>query len=441
MILGGLNVIYILFVGILLLLFCSFYIFRKNLLNPSVVLCLAFLLSVFFLMLNAKTWGVQLSDKTVLIVFFTLLIFIFGNLTIYIFYFSNRKKILKKEDSFIIPRVSFKLVIIIDFFLILGLIHFIKNVYELSLIGGNPGGYKDVLYYVRIAKLNFHDISRLNMNIFYFAKAISYICMYSFIYLALFKGFKVKYLYLLSPVPFFLTFVVLSAARIDIIYLFIYIITIFVILLYKRENFHISANKKIIIGTSIFWGIAIVLFFISGKLFLGRSDINVFSSVSRYTGSSLAALNEFLNNFETNNNEYFGQNTLFSVYRILKRFKPEIPNFYPSYEFSYFTGMRTNIYSAIRRYIEDYSILGHFLITFCLGIFYGIFFEYIAYKRKDFLLIMYATLSFPVYEFPIEERFFQFLLPSGFINNFIFIGLVYYFFIYRINLKNNKKLK
>ena len=177
-------------------------------------------------------------------------------------------------------------------------------------------------------------------------------------------------------------------------------------------------------------------------MLLGRSDSNVFSSVSRYTGSSLAALNDFLNNFKGNNNEYFGQNTLFSIYRILKRFNHNIPNFYPSYEFSYFVNMRTNIYSAIRRYIEDYGILGHFFITFFLGMFYGIFFDYTVYdKKKNFLLIMYATLSFPIYEFSIEERVLQFLIPSGFLNNFIFIGVVYYFLVYRVTLKNKKIIK
>ena len=433
--------IYILFLGILLLLLFSFYILKKNLLSPSVVLCLAFLLSTFFLILNAKKWGVQIREKTVFIVFMTLITFIFGNLMVYIFKLNNKKN-LKGEIVLDIPKISLKLVIILDFLLALGLINFIKNIYELSLIGGNPGGYKDMLYYVRVAKLNFHDISRLNMNIFYFAKATSYVCLYSFIYLTIFKGLKIKNLYLLSPIIFLLTFVVLSAARIDIVYLFIYIITIFVVLLYRRENFHALVNKKIILGTTLFWVIAVVLFFAAGKLLLGRSDSNVFSSVSRYTGSSLAALNDFLNNFKGNNNEYFGQNTLFSIYRILKRFNHNIPNFYPSYEFSYFVNMRTNIYSAIRRYIEDYGILGHFFITFFLGMFYGIFFDYTVYdKKKNFLLIMYATLSFPIYEFSIEERVLQFLIPSGFLNNFIFIGVVYYFLVYRVTLKNKKIIK
>ena len=158
--------VYILFIGVFLLLIFSFYIFKRNLLCPSVVLCAAFLLSIFFLMLNIEKWGVNIGEKTVLIIFLTLIAFIFGNLTIYIFQLSNKKSILKRETDLVIPKISFKLVIILDFLLVLGLINFIKNIYELSLIGGNPGGYKDMLYYVRVAKLNFHDISRLNRNIF-----------------------------------------------------------------------------------------------------------------------------------------------------------------------------------------------------------------------------------------------------------------------------------
>jgi len=43
-------------------------------------------------MLNIEKWGVHIGEKTVLIIFMTLIAFIFGNLTIYIFQFNNKKR-------------------------------------------------------------------------------------------------------------------------------------------------------------------------------------------------------------------------------------------------------------------------------------------------------------------------------------------------------------
>ncbi|MDY5795752.1 MAG: O-antigen polymerase [Fusobacterium gastrosuis] len=430
--------IYILFIGLVFLFIFSYCIFKKNLLNPSVVLCSVFMISTFFFMLNYKKWGIYINEKTILIIFLTIISFIAGNLLIYFNHNSKKYKILKKQDINTTITIGIKKTILIDLLLLVGLKFYIKNVYEISLLGGNTGGYENMLFYARQAKLNFYDINRVSINIFYFTKAISYIYIYNFLNFTFQKGLKLKKIYLLSPVIIYLVFLIFSTGRTELIYLFIYSLTIYFVLLYRQYNFDTKINKKIIIYSLLSWGVFIIFFFISGKI-LGRSDSKMFYSISRYTGSSIAALNSFLNNNIENNNIYFGQNTLFSIYSILRKLNRDIPNFYAPYEFVYFNDMRTNIYSAIRRYTEDYGMVGLYSITFFLGAFYGRFFDYVTYKKKNFLLIMYSVFSFPIFEFPIEERFFMVLFPSGFINNFIFIGSLYYILIYRPSKKYKRK--
>lgn len=430
--------IYILFIGLVFLFVFSYYIFKRNLLNPSVVLCSVFLISTFFLTLNYKEWGVNINEKTVLVIFLTIFSFMMGNLLIYFNKKLKKVKILKKEEVNIISTIGIRKTLIIDFLLLIGLIFYIRNVYEISLLAGNPGGYENMLFYAREAKLKFYDINRISINIFYFAKAVSYIHIYSFINFTLQKGLKIRKLYLLSPLVIYLVFLVFSTGRTELIYLFIYLLTIYFVLLYRKYNFNSKINKKILIWSVFSWGLFIIFFFISGEI-LGRSDSKVFYAISRYTGSSLAALNTFFSHPIETKSIYFGQNTLFSIYSILRKFNKDIPNFYAPYEFVYFIDMRTNIFSAIRRYVEDYGMNGLYSITFFLGAFYGIFFDYVTYKKKNFLLIMYTVYSFPVFEFPIEERFFMVLFPSGFINNFIFIGSLYYILIYRPSKKHKRK--
>ena len=137
--------IYILFIGIIFLFIFSYYTFKRNLLNPSVVLCSVFMISTLFLMLNYKEWDVNINEKTILIVFMTIISFMVGNLLIYFNHNLKKNKILKKESINSISTIGVKKTILIDLFLLLGLVFYIKNVYEISLLAGNPGGYENML--------------------------------------------------------------------------------------------------------------------------------------------------------------------------------------------------------------------------------------------------------------------------------------------------------
>ena len=76
--------IYLLFIGMLILFFVSFFLFQKNILNPSVILCSVFLVSLFFTILNIKNWEIKLHSNTVLLILETVIAFILGNGMIYL---------------------------------------------------------------------------------------------------------------------------------------------------------------------------------------------------------------------------------------------------------------------------------------------------------------------------------------------------------------------
>lgn len=430
--------IYILFIGILILFFISFFLFKKNILNPSVILCSVFLVSLFFSILNAKRWGVILHLNTVLIILGTIVVFILGNSVIYLLpkkYLIINKVFENKQIK--IKETSFKVIFLIDLISFIFLCKYFQEVYKLSLIGGNSGGYNLMLYYARNAKLNFLDVSRYMTYGVYFVKLISYICFFIFSYITIFEKFKFKNLFLLSPIIMYCGFMTLSTGRTDFIYLLIYMLVVFFILYQQKYNFSFKVTKKI-----IFFGIlSLILFFIifslAGLLTGKTQSESIFEMISLYTGSSIPALDIYINSSKISN-EYFGENTLFLVYNILRKFGYSIPKLYAPYEFVYFGGIKTNIYSAIKRYYEDFGVNGLFLITFLLGIFYGTFFHYASYKKNNFFILMlYAILCFPVFEFPIEERFFMLLFPQGIVYNIIAFGIVYYFLVYR-NIKKEK---
>lgn len=432
--------IYILFTGILILFFISFFLFKKNILNPSVILCSVFLVSLFFSILNIKNWGIIFHLNTVLIILGTIIMFILGNSIIYLLpqkYNNQKYNKMNKNYHIKIKVISFKIIFFIDIILLILLYEYFQEIYKLSLIGGNSGGHSLMLAYARNAMLNFYDINKFLQITNYFVKAISYIHIFIFFYINIFEGFRIKNLFLLSPFIIYFGFIILSTGRTEIIYILIYTLLIFSVLYQQKYNFSFKATKRIFLFGMLSLLVFFVIFILAGLLTGKTQGRSIYKLISIYTGSSLPALNLYINTSQ-NFNIYFGENTFFRVYSILRKLGYEIPQLYPPYEFIYFGGISTNIYSAIRRYYEDFRIEGLFLIVFILGIFYGLFFYYASYKKNHFfVLILYAAICFPIFEFPIEERFFMKVFPTIFIYDFISLGITYYLLVYR-NIKKKK---
>ncbi|MDY2980864.1 MAG: O-antigen polymerase [Fusobacterium sp.] len=321
--------IYLLFIGILILFFVSFFLFQKNILNPSVILCSVFLVSLFFTILNIKNWGITLHLNTTVIILETIIVFILGNSLVYLL--PKQYKVFTEEENIEIEIPSFKIILIIDIILLVLLYKYFQEVYKLSLIGGNPGGYKLMLAYARNAKLNFYNVNRIFTYSIYLTKSISYVCFFIFSYINIFKKFNFKNIFLLSPIIIYCGFIILSTGRTDFIYLFVYMLVTFFILYQQKYNFDSRIIKKIIIYGVLTLIIFFVIFSLAG-LFTGKTQSkSIYDMISLYAGSSIPALDVYLNSPKFSNN-YFGENTLFLVYNILRKFGYDIPNLYAPYE-------------------------------------------------------------------------------------------------------------
>lgn len=423
--------IYALFIGILILFFLSFFLFYKNILNPSTVLCSVFLLSLFFSILNIKRWNIDISLKTAGIVIGSIITFIIGNSIVLLFPYKKKNNIYFYK----IKKISFKKIILISILLVIFLVQYFKATYQLSLIAGNTEGYSMMIKYARIARLNFYTVGSMNTLKFYFAMAIAYITLFTYMYITIFEKFSFKNTYLLLPTIIYLNFCILSTGRTAIIYLFVYIIIIFGVLYQRKNNFSKKATKKILVYIFIILVCFLVFFIILGLL-VRKQNKTVFDFLSVYIGSPIPAFDKYLKLGIVTENKYFGERTLFKLYNIFRNLGFEILKFYAPYERIKLTPeMFPNIYGAIRRYYDDFSFVGLLVIIYLLGMFYGIFFHFICYRNKTiFGLILYANFAYPIFEFPIEERFFMELFPTGFMRDFIFIGGIYY-----ILLKKNIK--
>lgn len=109
--------------------------------------------------------------------------------------------------------------------------------------------------------------------------------------------------------------------------------------------------------------------------------------------------------------EWIGEKTLYLFYNIKAVLGMEHPNLYIPLEFIYTKNFSINIYTALRRYYQDYYFLGIILTVFILGLGYKFFYKY-AKAKKGKYLIYFACFYFPIFEFWIEERFFMSIISS-----------------------------
>jgi len=237
------------------------------------------------------------------------------------------------------------------------------------------------------------------------------------------------------PIIIYFFQTIVSTGRIDFLRLSIYVIFIFLIISKIKSGWRKNNNIKIFkIGISGLILISI-LFYILGNFTGKTSSYSFIDTISIYIGSPIITFDYFLNGHMPSH-ELFGQETLYNVYNFLRNFNSEIPVYSMPLEFYNLNGFDTNIYTALRRYISDYSYVNTFIIVFFIGFIYKIGLQYVKKSNNFFVLIIYSMYFFPVVEFASEERFLINILSINTVYIFIYMSFFYYILIYkRIRLK------
>ena len=134
-------------------------------------------------------------------------------------------------------------------------------------------------------------------------------------------------------------------------------------------------------------------------------------NILSYPGTTIEALNLYLVKGESS--QYFGEETLMIIYGILNKLGGNFPVSSLALPSVTWTNGGTNVYTALRRYVADYTILGMAMIQFCQGLFYGILYKKMRQKRTSTSILIYAYLMYPVVESIFEERFLIGICSAG----------------------------
>lgn len=392
--------------------------------EPANIFLLTMTASSFFGALNAQRWSLSINYITLIIVLGGCFSFFAG---CFFSYYEFRKipgQILH-DTTISIDNANKKIFILCIISVVLLGFSF-KEVYSLALQLGNTGGISTMIGTVRYPMERQEiSFSRWMSYRSLFVQSVCYVCIYIF-FEYFFKKRKLHIQYLL-PTLIYIPFTILTTGRMDILFLLTYIVTVFAIF-YLKENHYSPHSKKIIclilvLSGSIFIGLFLLYGVFTGKVI--TEERTPFIIISHYMGLSFPAFDRFLSNIPVES-FYIGSNTLTGIYNNLLSlgFPVSKPNIF--LEFVEFEGIDTNVYSAFRRYIEDYGIVGMMSLLFTIGAIFSAIYNYIALRKVNkYIFIMYATYTWTLVLSFHDEKFLMGIINTNFIYHLLMYWILF----------------
>jgi oligosaccharide repeat unit polymerase len=410
----------------------AYFINNFDVLSVWLVMCVVFLFSSIVALMNQSTWGFDYSERSCLIIVLAVVVWGIGDAFAKI---TTGKINVAKESTFQARNMelispSKKSVVAITFIMFVTTGLYLIYLYKISLIAGNPNGISGVLKYARYAVVNVkYDVSEPT----YLAQLLNlseasglvflFICIYNSVFFRKFS--KLNFL----PVFIYIIQISVSTARINFIHIISAFLMMTFILWKKKNNWSRSLDSKIvryaIIGITLF----LILFRLLGYLTDKSGNRELWSDFSIYTGSSIMGLDYFLKN--PHNNTIIGQETLYNFYSVASKFGlTTVQKYNSTLEFFYFDGLRTNIYTALRRLIQDYGVAGMSGILLVESFFFGKWLERIKKFKVSYLsIILFSMFIYIVAEISIDEQFVPTLVAVNTIYRLFFVYVVYRIFI------------
>ena len=426
---------FLMFMLLAIFLVIAYFTGKKDLLSPWFLLCLMIFATFIIVLLNYANWDVKINHLFILYVCTAILSFGLGGLlvnglsssAVNISTSENRlsveaANIKKRYPSYLLLIISAGFTLIYCYKLLSdaigsGLGDKIHNIYDMTVYNGYTPGFV------------FNQMLEVIM-------AIAYINTYRLMIKLFSRRDSVNIITLVLPIFFFIvTALVTSDRNIFLRYAF-YFICIYV--LFYRENCKKkNVNLKIIQKVIILGVIALIVFFLLGKMKQYSSSLT--NALSIYGGSGLYNFNLWIKDF---NEPLLHGNATFSTF--LNSFKTilgyiginidvqTLSRFDVFIEYTSSNGYvySSNIYSALKPFVEDFGYFGVILFPFIIGVFYQWLFLKAKKRKYGFSWVIYSMLIYPVLFFPILDQLFgRFTL--GFVYELFWVSAVYYFTIGR----------
>lgn len=403
---------------------------KFDVLNPSFIYSLCITGCCSLVALYTDDWNLPMHFNTMMIIIIMSLMFILGGNLAEISSYKHNKAILSNKTINKGFFVDWKIITILSLILIYFLYLNYNEIAELA----NQLTSETTLSKMLMSVLGALNQQKIKLSRWYayrmkFSMCLAYISIFA-IWLNL-MAHQYKEIFKWSIfVVLYIPFMVLTGGRQVFMYLIMFSMISFFLVYRKKLEGKISLGKEIsIIGVAIvfflfsFLGIGIA----NGKI---GTDTKFLSVLVHYAGTNISAFDVYINEMLITDTQYIGATTLSPIYRILTAIGFDVPQFFQYITlFTYFGPVSTNVYTAFYRYINDFGYLGCALIMLLIGFFYTFCYRKMYYcGLKNWMIIVYALIAYPIFLIGREERFFNEIVTVGTILSIIEIIVLYKFF-------------
>ena len=421
--------IYVLTAVLLLLSIISFVKSKFDVLNPSFIYSICLTGCCTLAALYTRTWDLPMHFNSALIIIGMSFLFFLGSIVAE-FSINTDKYIMnescKSIQGFFInwPLWTFFIVLLL-YFLYLNYMDFLAIASQITREEEFTKMLGPVIDGISHQKI---ELNRWNEYRLRFATGMAYLSVLA-VWINLRAHQNKELLKWGCFVILYFPFVVLTGGRQPFMYLIMFSLISF-FLVHRRGDSHNSFGKELMIIS-----IAVITFFIcflgigivNGKI---GADANFLKVLVHYAGTNISAFDVYINEMTIPDTPYIGAKTLTPIYGFLHAHGFNVPQFFQYITlFTAFGPVTTNVYTAFYRYINDFGYFGCALIMFLMGFFYTFLYRQLYhYGLKNWMILIYASIAYPIFLIGREERFFNEILATSKISFIVGLLILYKFF-------------
>lgn len=410
----------------------SYFVNRRDLMAPTNMVCAVFVIGTIAAWTRKLYWQYDYSQYTTVVIASSIGCMIAGSILGDLLV----RKLLKngsmdrksQRNNWYEPVTpSIALIILVTVFAVFTSWMFYKDIYAHAISYDPELDIKDFTSVGSVIKKlsadgEFHFL-KYNAWLQYLRKGLAYGCIYLYMDALKGKGINtVKRSYILLPVIPFLFCCYVTGLRTEFIFIVAYTVTVFGVRMMGGSTSSWKQYVKAFAGAviavclmmAIWAGTYMVRHHITAPEQIDEEVLkSMWNNFAVYSGGGIVELDVFLKNPPAANG-IFGFHTLQNVYSKLNRLGMNCPDIgLHIYEMTTAGNLVTNIFTAFRRYIEDYGMMGNYVICIALGCIYSVYYRLARIKEKNPLYLMtYASLIFPLFVMASEDYFFMYLVDT-----------------------------
>ena len=434
--------IYILFFVFLVLMIGSYFLFKKDIIEPAIIFTIAYTISTFCAMVNVEYWNIDLKLETFLILLFGGVEFIAISYLIHRLYEKKYKEVDgNKIEGKKIKIAKWKVVLIIIYDIIV-IVLLINSILDIAKQFGEYSSFSEALSIFRDntsydVKTNLPKIISILLKPIY---ATAYIFMFIYLNNIIYENQKTiknilsKTIYLV-PVVLYIVECLVQSNRLSIITLILAGFIMYIILLYQKQSWKKKISLKSIMILAMVAVIGLIVFYFSARLIGRKVSKNAFQYITMYCGGSIECFDLYLEQPVEKSN-IIGYETFtylirnLNDYNIIKLDKTPTAHLEWRYSDKVMVG---NVYTAYRRWIQDFGILGAIVLQALMAIFYNVYYNKIKYVNKksvwnNIFIIIYSIFAYSLFTHPIDSTLYSFTLRLAWITQTVTLIIMYLFF-------------